>query len=238
MEFSLLGAVIIAVVPLYAVVNLENKLGNNRLCHRSLTDLAISAVLAGVVVGRLSAMILDGVNPLTHPADILIIRGGVATVPATIAALVTVAWYSRDALWPVLDSLAAPALAGLSGWHAGCVIRGSCLGTSSDLPWAVAQSGSDITRHPVEIYAAIALGLGAFGVVLLRRRRVPASGIAAGAALAWASAVRLATEPLRPSLGNEVVVWYTLGVGLGLALSMWSARAATEQPTGATDCDN
>ena len=36
-------------------------------------------------------MIGDGVNPLTHPADIVIIRGGVATGPAALAALATVA---------------------------------------------------------------------------------------------------------------------------------------------------
>lgn len=226
MEFSLLGAVVVAIVPLYSVAKLEAKLGSSRIPSRNLTDLAVSAILAGVLVGRLSAMVLDGVNPITHPADILIIRGGVATVPATIAALATVAWYARDALWPVADSLAAPALAGLGGWHAGCVVRDSCLGTTTDLPWGLSQSGSTIGRHPVEIYAAGLLVGGAVAVVLWRRSRGAIPGVAAAVAFAWASISLAVTEPLRPSLGAALQYWYLLGAGLGISLLVWTIRTS------------
>jgi prolipoprotein diacylglyceryltransferase len=224
MEFTLLGAVLFGILPLYGVLYWEARRGNAASCTKSLWDIALAGVIAGVFVGRLAAMIGDGVNPLTNPADIIIVRGGVATGPASTAALITVAWLGRNELWPVLDGLAAAALAGLGGWHAGCVVRDACLGTASDLPWAVAQDGSAVTRHPVEIYAAIALLAGAAAIAIWRQRGRPARGLPAGVALAYASAVRLATEPLRPSLDGGPVWWYVFGVLLGLAISFSAIR--------------
>jgi len=224
MEFSLLGAALIGVGLVYAVLYWEARRGIAADCTRDLWDIALSAAVVGLLVGRLAAMVSNGVNPLTHPADILIVRGGVATGPAAVAALATTAWLGRSELWRVADGLSAASLAGLGGWHAGCLVRGTCLGTPSDLPWAVAQSGSTITRHPVEIYAAIVLVAGAVILALLRYRSSLMPGAAAGTALVVASAVRLATEPLRPAIGNGPVGWYVLGVVAGMGVVTLSVR--------------
>jgi prolipoprotein diacylglyceryltransferase len=238
MEFTLLGAVFVAIVPMYLVLYWEAKRGNAASCARNLWDVALSAVIAGVFVGRLAAMITDGVNPLTHPADMLIIRSGVATGPAAAAAIATAAWFGRGVLWPVLDGLAAGALAGLGGWHAGCVVRDTCLGTPSDLPWAVAQAGSSVTRHPVEIYAALLLGVGAAGLAWWRAKGRPPLATPAGLALASASLVRLATEPMRPSLGSGPVWWYVAGLVAGLAVVGWSiSRGPSEVPASQPESD-
>ena len=223
MEFSLLGAVFVGVVPLYVVLYWEAKRANAASCTRNLWDIALTAVIVGVFLGRIAAMVGDGVNPLTHPADLIIIRGGVATGPAAVAALAAVAWIGRDELWAVMDGLAAAALAGLGGWHLGCVVRDACLGTPSDLPWAIAQDGSTITRHPVEVYAALALFLAAGSLAMWRKKGRPVAGMTAAVALAAASSVRLLTEPLRPALGNGPIGWYLLGlaVGIGLGVSQW-----------------
>ena len=106
-------------------------------------------------------MISDGVNPLTNPGDIIIVRAGVATGPAALAALAVLIALARTEIVVVADGLAAAALGGLAGWHAGCLARDACLGTPSDLPWALSLEGSDITRHPVEIYAAALFLIGA-----------------------------------------------------------------------------
>ncbi len=225
MEFTLLGAVFVGIVPLYGVLYWEARRGNAAACTRNLWDIALSAVVVGVFVGRLAAMLTDGVNPITNPGDILIIRGGVATGPAATAALATAAWIGRTELWPVLDGLAAAALAGLSGWHAGCTVRGACLGTASELPWAFAQTGSDVTRHPVEIYAALLLAAGAVAAAIWRAKGRPPVATPAGAALALAGAVRLVTEPLRPSLGNGPVWWYAAAIVVGLAVIALSLRS-------------
>ena len=221
MEFTLLGAVFVAVISIYGVLYWEAKRGNAASCARNLWDVALTAVIVGVAVGRVAAMISDGVNPVTHPGDLLIIRGGVATGPATIAALATVAWLGREELWAVMDGAAAAALAGLGGWHAGCVVRDACLGTPSDLPWAMAQEGSTISRHPVEIYAALGLFLVAGDVALWRKKGRPAAGLPAAVALTAASSVRLLTEPLRPTLGNGPVGWYLLGLVVGIGFFRW-----------------
>ena len=140
---------------------------------------------------------------------------------ASVATLAGLAWMGREELWPVLDGLAAAGVAGLAGWHAGCVVRDGCLGTASDLPWATAQLGSTVTRHPVEIYAAVLLAVAALGIALWRRRRMPPRGIAAGAALATAAGVRLITEPLRPSLDGGPVEWYLAGLIVGASTAIW-----------------
>ena len=230
MEFSLLGAVVFAVVSLYVTLYWEARRGNAAASTRNLWDVALTAAVVGLFAGRIAAMVSDGVNPLSHPADVLIVRGGVSTGPATLAAVLTVAWIGRRELWPVMDGLAAASLAGLAGWHAGCLARDACLGTPSDLPWAMTQSNSLVTRHPVEIYAALGLALAAVALALWKMRDRPALGLPAGLALATASLVRLATEPLRPALGDGPVEWYWTGLLSGLVVIAVQLRRTQRKP--------
>jgi prolipoprotein diacylglyceryltransferase len=233
MEFTLVAAVAMGIVPFYLVLYWEAKRGNAASCTRDLWDIGLTAAMAGLIVGRLAAMIGGGVNPITHPFDILIVRGGVATGPAALATVATVAWLGRSELFAVADGLAPAALAGLAGWHGGCLARGTCLGTPSDLPWAFAQPGSEITRHPVEIYAALALLAGAIVLAVLRSRSRLKPGIAAGSALTYAAFIRLVTDPLRPTLGGGPVGWYLVGMALGIALIIWSVHAGSGHGTKA-----
>ncbi len=224
MEFTLLGAALVSVGAVWATLRLADEEE-----RRPLFDTALGGILAGVAVGRVWAMIASGVNPIAHPGDLVVVRGGVDTVAATAAAVITVGYLGRKALWPTLDALALPALAGLSAWHASCVLRDSCLGTVTDLPWGIAASAGGHGRHPVEIYAALLL-LGSFAVVALLLRRHRGSGLPAAAALMLAAGARLGTEPLRPVLAG-LEPWYLAAVALGAVLVgwRWAARPA-EQP--------
>jgi prolipoprotein diacylglyceryltransferase len=177
-------------------------------------------------------MIRGGVNPVAHPGDLLLVRAGVDTVGATVAALLTTAWLARTDLREQLDGLAPAALSGLAGWHAGCLFRDACLGTPSSLPWAWAQPGSEITRHPVELYAAGLMAVSAWMLFRLRLR-YPAPGLVAALALTAAGAARLITEPLRPSLFAGPVWWYAAAVAIGLLIAAWSIL--TPSSTAATD---
>ncbi len=223
MEFTLLAAAAIAVAALYAVLWWEAKRGNAADCTRNLWDVALAGIIAGVFVGRIATMVADGVNPIAHPGDILIVRGGVAPGWATLAAVAVAAWLGRKELWPVLDGLAAGALAGLAGWHAGCTARQACLGTTTDLPWAMSQPGSTVGRHPVELYAAAALAASAVALAWWRSRRPLPPAAAGGLALAVAAGVRLATEPFRPALGAGPTGWYVAGLVAGTAAAIWAA---------------
>ena len=221
MEFTLLGAAVVGVLALYGALRWEKRRGNEDDSPRDLWDLALGAILAGVVVGRLAAMLGDGVNPLTHPGDILIVRAGVATGAAAAAALLWIVWMGRKNLLGVFHGLSAAALAGLAGWHAGCLVRGACLGSRSDLPWTVAQPGSPITRHPVEIYAAILFLVAALIVGLVKARGPLVPGLAAGLALVLAGTIRLGTEPFRPALSRGPIAWYIAAIVIGTTLAGW-----------------
>ena len=210
MEFTLLWAALTGVVFAWG----GTRLWPDRLPDHPL-DRLVGAAAGGLIIGRLFAMITQGINPLTSPADIIIVRGGVSPGAATIGAVVAYLWSVK---WKprYLDATAPAVVLGMAGWHAGCVWRDSCLGTASSLPWAWAQSGSEITRHPVELYAAILLVGGAFLVSRLGWGLLTRSG----AALAVVALVRLLTEPMRPSLGAGPIGLYAIGVLVGLA-AMW-----------------
>lgn len=228
MEFTLLGAAAIAVGLMYATLWYEGGRTNAADCTRQVWEALIAAAVAGLVVGRLVAMIRGGVSPLTHPGDILIVRAGVDTIAAATAALATFGLVVRRDLWWMADAAAPAATAALAGWHAGCLVRNACLGTPSDLPFAVAQTGSTITRHPVEIYAALLLAVAAVLLILWKRSR-PRSGTVGLFALAVAAGVRMATEPMRPILGTSLLLWYGTAAALAAAGAIWRGRSA---PTG------
>jgi prolipoprotein diacylglyceryltransferase len=229
MEFTLLGAVLVAALAGYAVLWFEAGRTNAADCTRDVWDGLIAGLVAGLVVGRLAAMVLAGTSPLTAPGDILIVRGGVDTIAAVLAGLATFAWVSRADLLRLTDAAAPAAVAMLAGWHAGCLLRDSCLGTPSDLPWAVAQPGSSVTRHPVEIYTALALAV-VVVLLVLWKRTTPADGLVGAAALLAASLTRLATEPMRPGLGADMTLWYGIAAAASALLVAWAIAGRRRDP--------
>ncbi len=192
--------------------------------HRP-TDLLVGAAAVGMLAGRLASMIGANVNPVTHPLDILLVRGGVDTGVASIGALAALAWASRDHLPTSIDLLAPAALAGLAGWHTGCLWRDTCLGTTTDLPWGIALDGSTVPRHPVELYAAGGLLVAAVVVSRLPDRPM----LSGGAALAAAAGVRLATEPLRLTVVGGPVLEYLAGLAIA---AMVVAASLIRRPPG------
>ena len=222
MEFTLLWAAFSGAGALYGALWWMGR-RDTSLCVRDLWEIAIAAGVLGLAIGRLVAMVRGGVNPIEHPGDILLVRAGVDTVAATIAAIGGAAWLARSDLTEQLDGLSAAALVGLAGWHAGCVFRSACLGTPTSLPWAWAQTDGGVTRHPVELYAAILLVAAGFALFRLRLRYPPPL-VVAGLALAGAGAARLLTEPLRPALTSGPVWWYGAAVAVGLGVAAWQGR--------------
>lgn len=216
MEFTLLFAAAIGAAGGWIALRWEAARGNAAECAADLWDMMVAALVVGLFAGRLAAMIGAGINPLTNLGDVLIVRGGVATGPATVAGIATVMLLAKREVVAVADGLAVAALASLGGWHLGCLARDSCLGAATDVPWAITDSGSSVGRHPVELYAAAIFLVAAFGLALYRTRRVP-PGAAAAVALVVAGAGRLATEPFRLSLGGGPVWWYGLAIAAGVA---------------------
>ncbi len=222
MEFTLLWAALSGAGALYGALWWMGR-RDARLCVRDLWEIALTAALVGLAVGRLVAIARSGVNPFSHPGDLILVRAGVDTVAATAGSLATAAWMARRTRFEQLDGLAPAALFGVAGWHAGCVFRGACLGTPASLPWAWGQPGSEITRHPVELYTALLLAMAAWALFRLWLRDPPA-GMVTGLALAAAGLSRLATEPIRPALLAGPVWWYAAAAVIGGGLAGWSLR--------------
>lgn len=217
MEFTLLFAALTGVGFAWITVRAQIRRGELAGVERP-ADTLIGAAGVGVFSGRIVEMLLAGVNPITNPFDVLLVRGGVSTVAASAVAVGTVAWAHRHEL-EALDGLAPAALAGLAGWHAGCVWTGSCLGAATDLGWGLTLPGSDVPRHPTEIYATLILIVGAFVVA-----RMSGPLRATGTAVAVAGLARLITEPLRPSITGGPVAWYALALAGGLAVAFLGPR--------------
>lgn len=224
MEFTLLWAALTAFVFAWA----GTRIWSERLVDRP-TDRLIGAASVGLLLGRLTAMILQGTNPFSHPGDILIVRGGVHTGAASIGAITTYLW-AANWRFAALDATAPAALAGMAGWHAGCLWRSACLGTASNLPWAWAQQGSAVTRHPVELYAAVGFIAGAWLTSRLGWKILTRTG----AGLALAGLIRLVSEPMRPSLTGGPIAWYLGAVVVGLATIWFGSRLGIERANNST----
>jgi prolipoprotein diacylglyceryltransferase len=214
MEFGLLAAVVLALGAAWSMIQVTVAPGQRRATF----DRILTAAVVGLFVGRTGAMVLAGTNPITHPVDLLIIRGGVDTGLAATGAVLGFAWTARRDLWRLADDAGPAALTGLAGWHFGCLIGGSCLGTPSTLPWAWSLSPGSVPRHPTEIYAAVAL-VGIAALIVALRGRLTPTGVIASLSLAGAAAIRLATEPLRLTIGDGPEKWYLAGLIVGIALT-------------------
>ncbi len=143
MEFTLLAAAAVAGAAAYVMLWWEAKHGNAARCTGNLWEIGLVSTVAGIFIGRIVAMLIDGVNPIAHPMDVILVRSGVSTVGASLGAAAVFVLQARRSTITMADGISAAALAGLAGWHAGCLVRGTCLGTASDLPWAIAQAGSE-----------------------------------------------------------------------------------------------
>ena len=222
MEFTLLAAAAIAGAAAYVMLWWEARHGNAARCTGNLWEIGLVSVVAGIFIGRIVAMLIDGVNPIAHPMDVILVRSGVSTVGASLGSAAVFALQARRSTITMADGISAAALAGLAGWHAGCLVRGTCLGTASDLPWAIAQAGSDVTRHPVGIYAALMLGAAAIGLAWWKAYRRPPAGAPAALAVIAAAGTRLVLEPLQPSISGGPVWFYATGLVIGIVAFVWS----------------
>lgn len=229
MEFTLLGAAAIGVAAFWLMLRWEAKRGNAAGCALDLWDAGLTAGAVGLLAGRLISMLQAGINPLSDPAQIILVRSGVSTAGASIAALLVFGYLARKDLFASADAVGPSVLFGLAGWHLGTLVTRSWLGTVSDLPWSQSIPGSTITRHPVELYAAALYAIAGIGIALWKQRGRPPLGATKGLALAAAGGVRLVTEPMRVSLSGGPIWLYAGAVAIGVGVAVWSVLRNTRQ---------
>lgn len=173
----------------------------------------LGAVLVAIGVGRLAYLWAGGVNVFADPVELILVRGGISPVPAAAGAVGFLAWTCRSDLLSRTDYLAPAALSGIAVWEAGCWWQGACLGSPSELGWAMALPGSELTRHPVGLYAAVLFAVAAIWLLV---RPLPWKGATAAAALGWAAAVRTIVPLWSVGGWSDRGWWYLVGVIVGL----------------------
>ncbi len=125
-------------------------------------DAVLPAVFVGVLVGRITTLLLDDPSSLRSLADVLIIRSGVEFWPGVAAAMATITWTAHRAnAGPVvrLASLAPLAMIGYGAYEAACVFRDGCFGPQS--PIGLRPPGLTTTMIPVGTLMAAVVWAGA-----------------------------------------------------------------------------
>lgn len=177
------------VVGLVAV--LDRRLRRRAQPTETFLSLASTPLVAGLVAGRLVAVVLDDPASLRRPADLLLIRGGVEFWPGLAAAATAVWLAGRREPVNFLDRLAdmAPvALWGYAAYEAACLLREGCFGPT----WFLGVRPGGLGSRQVPVGVLVGLAAAALGIAGWRwsRRVRPAAVLAPS--LAGLAAIRSA----------------------------------------------
>lgn len=94
MEFTLLFAALAGVGAMWLAARLTN--GSERpAIPANVFELLVNATVVGLVVGRVWAMVVAGSNPLTNLGDLIIVRGGVDPLGASLGSIGALLWTTR-----------------------------------------------------------------------------------------------------------------------------------------------
>ena len=189
--------------------------------------------VAGVVLGGRLGYILF-YKPgyyLSHPLEIFAVwQGGMAFHGGLLGVLVACALFARRkglTFLQLMDFVAPLVPAGLAFGRLGNFINGELWGRATDLPWAMVfpQSGTEIERHPSQLYQFAGEGL-LLGLVLWIYSAKPrASGRVSGLFLLGYGILRFAVEFAREPDAFLGLLAGGLSMGQILCIPMMMAGA-------------
>jgi phosphatidylglycerol:prolipoprotein diacylglycerol transferase len=182
---------------------------------------------------------------LANPLEILQVwKGGMSFHGGMLGVIGAMVLYarSRGRPWLQVTDLIAPCVpTGLASGRIGNFINGELWGRPADpsLPWAMVfpQSGSDLARHPSQLYQFLGEGLLLFVLLWLYARRPRATGQVSGAFLAGYGVLRFIAEWFREpdsflgplALGLSMGQWLCVPmIATGAALWLWASRRAPD----------
>ena len=212
--------------------------------RRDVEDLLFWGVLGVVLGGRIGyALFYKPGQYLANPLEILMVwKGGMSFHGGMLGVIIAMVLYarSRGRRWLDVTDLIAPCVpTGLASGRIGNFINGELWGRPADpgLPWAMVfpQSGTDIPRHPSQIYQFLGEGLLLFVLLWLYARRPRATGQVSGAFLVGYGVLRFGAEYFREpdsflgplALGLSMGQWLCLPmIAAGAALWVWAGRQA------------
>jgi phosphatidylglycerol:prolipoprotein diacylglycerol transferase len=210
--------------------------------RRDVEDLLFWGVVGVIVGGRVGyALFYKPGDYLANPLQILMVwKGGMSFHGGLIGVIVALLLFARKLGRPFLQvaDLVAPCVpTGLASGRIGNFINGELWGRAADpsLPWAMAfpQSGSEIARHPSQLYQFGMEGLLLFALLWWYGRKPRATGQVAAAFLVGYGVFRFIAEYFREpdnflgllAGGMSMGQWLCLPmIGAGIALWAWAGR--------------
>lgn len=173
---------------------------------QTVEDLLFFGVLGVVLGGRLGYVLFYKPSYyLAHPGEIVAVwQGGMAFhggLLGVILAMALFAWRRQRRFFEVADLVAPCVPVGLAAGRVGNFINGELWGRAADpaLPWAMVfpQSGTDLARHPSQLYQFALEGLLLFVLLWLYARKPRALGAVSGAFLVGYGVFRFVAEYFR-----------------------------------------
>ena len=236
-------------VGFFLAMGLAQWLGRREgIAPETISNLAITLLLAGVVGSKLLMVIVDLCNGVSFRQvfDLGYLRAGGAIHGGIIGATLAFFWWVRRLKLPLaktLDCLTPAVALGQAIGRLGCFSAGCCYGTVSSLPWAVtftdpnAQnlSGTPLLMplHPVQLYTFLA-NLAIMGILLVIRRHRRFAGQVSGCYFILEGIGRMITEHWRGDLDRGFLLgipWLSTGrltsslfILFGAGLLLWFAK--------------
>ncbi len=215
--------------------------------RRDVEDLLFYGVIGVVVGGRLGFALFY----LQHPLQVFAVwKGGMSFHGGMLgvgAAMALFAWKRQRPVLEALDLIVPCVPTGLASGRIGNFINGELYGRLADpnLPWAMVfpQSGSDLPRHPSQLYQFGLEGMLLFVLLWVYARQPRRRGQVTGAFIFGYGICRFVVEYFRQpdkglehlALGLSMGQWLCVPMLLGGALLwLWAARRAVPVAPNAT----
>ncbi len=202
---------------------------------RDIEDLLFWGVLGVVIGGRLGYVIFyKPMHYLANPLEIVMVwKGGMSFhggLLGVIAALALFANKRSRRFFEVTDLIAPCVPTGLASGRIGNFINGELYGRFADpwLPWGMVfpLSGSELPRHPSQLYQFALEGLLLFGLLWWFASRPRPVGQVSGAFLVGYGVLRFIVEYIREPDGFLGLLALQMSMGQWLCLPMIAAGAA------------
>jgi phosphatidylglycerol:prolipoprotein diacylglycerol transferase len=221
--------------------------------RKDIEDMLFAGVLGVVIGGRLGyCLFYKPGYYLENPLQVLYVwQGGMSFHGGLIGVVLSQIWYARSRGKPFLqlmDFVAPCVPPGLGAGRLGNFINGELWGRPADpsLPWAMVfpQSGTNLPRHPSQLYELLLEGVLLFIVLWLYARKPRKEGQVAAAFLVGYGVARFTAEYFREpddflgilALHMSMGQWLSIPMILGgVLLWVWAATRddpASQPPRG------
>ena len=222
----------------------QPQFARNGWTRRDVEDLLFYGVLGVVIGGRLGyTLFYKPGYYAAHPLEVFAVwKGGMAFHGGLLGVIAAMALFARSRqrrFLEVMDLVAPCVPTGLAFGRIGNFINGELWGRAADpsLPWAMVfpQSGSDLPRHPSQLYQFALEGLLLFVLMWFYAKKPRPLGQVAAAFTVGYGVFRFIAEYFREPDGFLGLLTFNMSMGqwlcvpmviVGAAMWLWSARRA------------